>query len=199
MKIAKLHARIGDRRLHLHQLSKRIIGEKRTGVPRNKELACSIADAGRRRLPTLLESKAEHRGPQVAVINRWLPTSRRCSACPHRGGKKLSIRQWQSPRCGSIQDRDINAALNILAAGLAERQSGCGAVHQPTSALAAGREASTHPNLAVQRRAAWEKESLPFRTGRMSKRPLYFSAHAHAHAHVHVHVHCRPAPAVAER
>lgn len=164
-KVAKLHASIADKRLDfLHQLSTRIIRENQTvvledlnvsGMLKNKKLARSIADAGWRQFRTLLESKAEQYGRQVVVINRWLPTSQVCSACGHHDGKKeLSIREWQCPSCGTTHDRDINASLNILAAGLAESQNGRGAVRKPTPAVAAGCEASTHLNLEAQLCAA---------------------------------------------
>jgi putative transposase len=134
-KVATLHATIADKRLDLfHQLSTRIIRENQTvvledlnvsGMLKNRKLARSIADAGWRQFRTLLESKALQYGRQLVVINRWLPTSQVCSACGHKDGKKeLSIRQWQCPSCGAVHDRDINAALNILAAGLAESQNG---------------------------------------------------------------------------
>ena len=153
---AKLHAKVGDRRLdYLHQLSTRLIRENQTvvledlnvsGMLKNKQLARSIADAGWRQFRILLESKAEQYGRQVVVINRWLPTSQVCSTCGHHDGKKeLSIREWQCPSCGTVHDRDINAALNILAAGLAESQNGRGAAHKSTALVAAGYEAPTHP------------------------------------------------------
>jgi len=155
-KVAKLHAKVGDRRLdYLHQLSTRLIRENQTvvledlnvsGMLKNRKLARSIADAGWRQLRILLESKAEQYGREVVVINRWLPTSQVCSTCGHHDGKKdLSIREWQCPSCGTVHDRDINAALNILAAGLAESRNGRGATHQSTALVAAGCEAPTHP------------------------------------------------------
>jgi putative transposase len=154
--MAKLHASIADKRLDfLHQLSTRIIRENQTvvledlnvsGMLKNRKLARSIADAGWRQFRTLLESKAEQYGRQLVVINRWLPTSQVCSTCGHRDGKKeLSIRQWQCPSCEAAHDRDVNAAQNILAAGLAESQNGRGAAHQSTALVAAGWEAPTHP------------------------------------------------------
>ena len=164
-KVAKLHASIADKRLdHLHQLSTSIIRENQTvvledlnvsGMLKNRKLARSIADAGWRQFRTLLESKAEQYGREVVVINRWLPTSQVCATCGHHDGKKeLSIREWQCPSCGTVHDRDVNAALNILAAGLAESQNGRGAAHKTTPAVAAGCEASTHPNLEAQLCAA---------------------------------------------
>jgi putative transposase len=66
----------------------------------------------------------------LIVIDRWYPT---CSACGHLlAGLRLSTRTWQCPSCGTRHDRDINAAKNILAAGLAV--SACGAdVRHPGS------------------------------------------------------------------
>jgi putative transposase len=155
-KVAALHASIADKRLDfLHQLSTRIICENQTvvledlnvsGMLKNKNLARSIADAGWRQFRTLLEAKALQYGRQLVVINRWLPTSQVCSTCAHHDGKKeLSIRQWQCPSCGTVHDRDVNAAQNILAAGLAESRYGRGAAHKSTLAVAAGCEAPTHP------------------------------------------------------
>jgi len=148
-KVAKLHVKVGDRRLdYLHQLSTRLIRENQTVVLEdlNRKLARSIADAGWRQLRILLESKAEQYGRKVVVINRWIPTSQVCSTCGHHDGKKdLSVREWQCPSCGTVHDRDVNAALNILAAGLAESRNGRGATHQSTALVAAGCEAPTHP------------------------------------------------------
>ena len=154
--VAKLHTKVADRRMDfLHKLSTRIIRENQTvvledlnvsGLVKNRRLSRSIADAGWRMFRTLLGSKAQEHDRKLVVINRWTPTSQVCSACGHQDGKKpLSIRHWRCPECGAIHDRDSNAAKNILAAGLAERLNGRGAGHK-TTAVAAGREASTHPN-----------------------------------------------------
>jgi putative transposase len=117
-----------------------------SGMLKNRKLARSIADAGWRQFRTLLEAKAQMYGRLLVVINRWLPTSQVCSACGHKDGKKeLSVREWQCPSCGAVHDRDVNAAQNILAAGLAESRNGRGAAHKSTALVAAGWEASTHP------------------------------------------------------
>jgi putative transposase len=67
------------------------------------------------------------------VIDRWYPSSKTCSACGHLlADLSISTRTWQCPSCGTRHDRDINAAKNILAAGLAV--SACGAdVRHPGS------------------------------------------------------------------
>ena len=156
LRVARLHATVSDRRQDfLHKLSTSIVRENQvivledlnvSGMVKNKKLARSIADAGWRMFRTLLEFKAEEHGRDLVVIDRWEPTSQLCSSCGHRDSKKpLSIRQWQCPKCGAVHDRDINAAKNILAAGLVERLNGRGATCKTASA-AAGREASTHLN-----------------------------------------------------
>jgi putative transposase len=134
LRVAKLHARIADQRHDfLHKLSTKIIRENQTIVLEdlavqnmlgNRHLAKSIADAGWRTLRTMLEAKAQIYGREVIIISRWEPTSQTCSTCGVRDGKKpLDVRSWQCGSCGSVHDRDINAAINILAAGLADNQN----------------------------------------------------------------------------
>jgi putative transposase len=68
----------------------------------------------------MLAYKAARYGRRVIVIDRWYPSSKRCSACGYLLAElSLSTRTWQCPSCGTRHDRDINAAKNILAAGLA--------------------------------------------------------------------------------
>jgi transposase len=53
-------------------------------------------------------------------IDKWYPSSKRCSECGHAvRAMPLKVREWTCPECGSIHDRDINTARNVLAAGLA--------------------------------------------------------------------------------
>ena len=164
--LAKAHAKASDSRLDfLHKPGTRLMRENQavvledlnvSGMLKNHKLARSIADAGWRLLRTLLESEAKVYGREVKVISQWEPTFQTCSACGHTDGKKpLSIRRWKCSRwkcsaCGAEHDRDINAAKNILAAGLAERLNACGAKSK-TSLLASGTEAGTHPNQEAQK------------------------------------------------
>ena len=164
LRLAKAHVQVADRRLDpLHKLSTRLIRENQTvvledlnvsGMGKNHKLARAIADAGWRLLRTLLESKAEIYGREVKIISRWESTSQACSACGHQGGKKaLSVRAWRYSACGTEHHRDVNAARNILAAGLVERLNACG-TERLTSVPASGSEAGTHLNQGVQPCAA---------------------------------------------
>jgi putative transposase len=155
-RLAKLHAKIGDIRTDfLHKLSTRLIRENQTialedlnvsGMVKNRKLARAISDLGWCQFRSLLEAKATKYGQQVRVIDRWEPTSQRCSCCGFRGGKLgLSVRQWQCLHCGTLHDRDINAAINIkVAGGRSETKNGCGGGRKSTHSIAGSDEASTH-------------------------------------------------------
>ncbi|MGC9525755.1 MAG: zinc ribbon domain-containing protein [Limnospira sp.] len=61
-----------------------------------------------------MEGKAEKYGRYFRIIDRWEPTSQRCSCCGFRGGKlDFSVREWTDLNCGTVPDWDENAAKNI--------------------------------------------------------------------------------------
>jgi putative transposase len=136
LKVARVHARITDRRRdHLHKLSTRIIRENQTVViedlsvrnmVRNHNLARAISDASWSELRRQLEYKADWYGRTVIAIDRFYPSSKTCSACGAVVEKlPLNVREWTC-RCGAVHDRDVNAARVILAAGLAVAACGDG-------------------------------------------------------------------------
>ena len=87
---------------------------------RNRRVAKAIADCGWGTFRRVLEYKAARYGRRVIVIDRWYPSSKICSACGYLLAElSLDTRHWTCPSCGTRHDRDINAAKNILAAGLA--------------------------------------------------------------------------------
>jgi putative transposase len=64
------------------------------------------------------------------VVDRWFPSSKTCSHCGHLlETLPLHVRDWTCD-CGARHDRDVNAARNILAAGLAV--TACGDGVRPT-------------------------------------------------------------------
>ncbi|GAB3481947.1 hypothetical protein GCM10027398_38590 [Azotobacter salinestris] len=101
---------------------------------RNAKLSKAIADAGWGELVRQLEYKGGWAGRQIVQIDRWYPSSKRCSCCGHTLERlPLDVRRWSCPECGTEHDRDVNAAINIKAAGLAvlalgENVSGMGRV-----------------------------------------------------------------------
>ena len=130
LKIARMHAKTADaRRDFLHQLSTRLIHENQViaieslsvrNMQKNRCLAKSIGDAGWSEFTRQLAYKAQWYGRTLVGIDRWHPSSKRCSDCGHTVARlPLTVRWWTCPECGARHDRDINAARNVLAAGLA--------------------------------------------------------------------------------
>ena len=156
-KAARAHARVTDaRRDFHHQLSTAIIRDNQavavedlavSGLARTR-LAKSVHDAGWSGFVSMLEYKARLYGREFIKIGRFEPTSQVCSACGRRDGPKpLHIRAWQCPACGTVLDRDVNAAVNVAkAAGLAV--TACGAQVRPGPVLAQRSETGTLPGAA---------------------------------------------------
>jgi putative transposase len=130
VKIARQHSRVADaRRDFLHKTSTDLVARfdviaiedlNVAGMVRNRPLAKSISETGWGAFRGLLTYKAQRAGRRLVVIDRWYPSSKTCSACGHRlATLSLSTRTWQCPTCGIRHDRDLNAAKNIRAAGLA--------------------------------------------------------------------------------
>ena len=68
----------------------------------------------------ILRYKCQKHKRHFVQIGQWTATSKPCSCCGYRNENlTLSERQWLCPECGSHHDRDINAAINILQAGIA--------------------------------------------------------------------------------
>ena len=144
-RINRVHAKIADaRRDFQHKLSTRLIRENQTisvetlavknmsrsakgttekpgkKVKQKSGLNKSILDASWSEFIRQLEYKAAWYGREIIGIDRWYPSSKRCSACGFvLKDLPLKTRSWSCPECGAHHDRDINAARNILAAGLA--------------------------------------------------------------------------------
>ncbi|HLJ81045.1 MAG TPA: RNA-guided endonuclease TnpB family protein [Ktedonobacterales bacterium] len=140
LKVAREHARIADQRCDgLHKLTTRLIRENQTicveslaikNMVRNHALAKAISDVGWGELIRQLEYKAAWYGRTLVKIDRCYPSSKRCFDCGHVvDSLPLDIRRWKCPQCGARHDRDINAAKNILAAGLAV--NACGEAVRP--------------------------------------------------------------------
>ena len=129
-KVARAHRKVRAARTDfLHKTSTRLVRANDViviedlavkNMVRNRKLARAVADCGWGTFRQMLEYKAAAAGRTVIVISRWYPSSKTCSACGHvLASLSLSARHWTCPACGTRHDRDVNAAKNILAAGLA--------------------------------------------------------------------------------
>jgi putative transposase len=129
VKVARAHAKVADtRRDWLHKLSTDVVRDNQaiyvedlcvSGLGRTR-LAKSVHDAGWAQFTAMLEYKAARAGRTFRKVGRFFPSTRMCSDCGRLGDKlPLNVRSWICP-CGSVHDRDVNAARNILAAGRAD-------------------------------------------------------------------------------
>ncbi|WP_328743905.1 transposase [Streptomyces sp. NBC_00285] len=162
LKVARAHAQVADaRREFHHQLSTKLIRDNQAigvedlavkGLARTR-LAKSVHDAGWASFVTMLEYKAQRYGRTLIKIGRFEPTSQVCSTCGVKDGPKpLDVREWTCAACGTVHDRDINAAINVKsAAGLAV--SACGAPVRP-GAIPAQREETGSHGFPTEPRAA---------------------------------------------
>jgi putative transposase len=150
-KVARIHARIADRRRDgLHKLSTRLVRENQTiviedltvrNMVRNRSLARAISDAAWSEFRGLLEYKAAWYGRDVIAVDRYFPSSKLCSHCGALAGSMpLHVRTWTCDSCGTTHDRDVNAARNLKAAGLAV--SVCGAGVRPQRRTPGGQSAT---------------------------------------------------------
>jgi len=150
-KLAKAYWRIGNiRRDALHkattQLAKshgEIVLEDLNvqGMVRNRHLARAISDVGLGEFRRQLEYKCRWYGSRLTVAPRFYPSTKRCSSCGHvKDEMPLSIRVYECEHCGLVLDRDLNAALNLVAVSSTETLNACGdlASTVPARALRAG-------------------------------------------------------------
>lgn len=158
VKVARAHARVANaRRDFHHKLSTQIIRENQAvcvedlcvrGMARTR-LAKSVHDAGWSSFVNMLEYKAALYGREFYRIGRFEPTSQVCSACGVKDGPKpLAVREWECKACGTVHDRDVNAARNIAALGRREALNARGGQVRPPFAVAPAREAGSHRSAA---------------------------------------------------
>ncbi|WP_366863705.1 transposase [Microcoleus sp. CAWBG52] len=168
--VAKVNSKIKRvREDFLHKLSRKIVNENQVivvedlnikGMVRNHCLAKAIYDAGWSMFGTMLKYKAEAEGKVYLEIDRFFPSSKTCNHCLFKVSEmNLKIRQWKCPKCDAVNDRDINAALNIRDEGLRFLALGI-------SATASGRNVSQPGRISVLSDAVAVEAGSPLSTAR---------------------------------
>jgi len=129
IKIAKIHEHIANQRMDFqHKRSTEIANAydavcvediDMKALSQSLKLGKSTMDNGYGEFRRMLEYKLEDRGKTFVKIDKWYPSSKRCSCCGHiNKDLKLSDREWACPECHASWDRDINAAINIREEGM---------------------------------------------------------------------------------
>ena len=128
IRIAREHEKVANRRKDfINKLSTRLLRENQTVAVEDLDVrevaegdhAKSEHDTAWGMFLNKLQYKAEWYGRTIVRVGRWFPSSQLCHVCGYRNmmTKDLSVRSWTCPQCGTSHDRDVNAAINILAEG----------------------------------------------------------------------------------
>ena len=126
-KIGRLHIKVkNSRKDSCHKVSTAIVKNHDafvvedlsiSGLMKNHKLAQAIADISWYMLISMIEYKARWQGKSFVKIDKYEPTSKRCSSCGLKKPMPLHERTYNCSYCGLTMDRDLNASINIRAAG----------------------------------------------------------------------------------
>ncbi|MBW4500411.1 MAG: IS200/IS605 family element transposase accessory protein TnpB [Scytonema hyalinum WJT4-NPBG1] len=125
LSVAKIHEKVANQRQdYQHKISRKLTCENQAisveslnikGMVKNRKLAKHISDVAWGNFLTMLEYKGDIYGCEIRYVDRFFPSSKRCSNCGYiKEDLTLAIREWQCPECKKVWDRDINAALNLI-------------------------------------------------------------------------------------
>jgi putative transposase len=165
LRLARCYERVVNQRADFqHKLSTRLIRENQAimveslnvrGMVQNHRLAQSINDAAWSNFLRMLKYKAEWYGVTLVEVGQFEPTSKCCHLCGYKNDALLlSDRKWTCAECGTLQDRDLNAALNIKLMGL--------------WSLRAPREPREEPVELSALAEAVKQEAQPFKAGQFT-------------------------------
>jgi putative transposase len=167
-KVARAHRKIrASRADFLHKASTNLVRDHDViavedlavaNMVRNRSLAKAISDCGWGTFRRMITYKAGRAGRDVIPVDRWYPSSKTCSSCGYLLAElSLTTRHWTCPDCRTRHDRDINAAKNILAAGLAVARG------NPGDACGADvrRHGTPHPRSAVKQEPHPARAGIP--------------------------------------
>ena len=121
-----------------------------SGMMKNRRLARVIADVGFYEFRRQLEYKCQWYGSELVVVSRTFPSSKLCSRCGHKKTElSLSEREYECEQCGLVIDRDLNAALNLVAVSLPETLNACGEEvrHSKSSEICNAASMKQEPNI----------------------------------------------------
>jgi putative transposase len=129
--VARLCEKIKNQRVdYCHKVTTELIRDSQTdtfvvedlnvaGMAKNRNLSQAIRDVSFGEFFRQMAYKCDWYGKNLIKIGRFEPSSKTCSHCGHiKQDLTLSDREWTCEACGTIHDRDLNAARNIKIFGL---------------------------------------------------------------------------------
>ena len=145
LRVARIHEKLSNARIdHLNKVTTELVRRfdviavedlNVRGMVRNRKLAKHIGDASFGRFISLLEYKCSWRGKKLVKMDRFFPSSKRCSCCGYVAqSMPLDVRIWHCPECKREHDRDENAAKNILKFAVGQTVNAHGADVRPSQA-----------------------------------------------------------------
>ncbi|MDJ0676650.1 MAG: IS200/IS605 family element RNA-guided endonuclease TnpB [Calothrix sp. MO_167.B42] len=125
LNVARIHEKVANQRQdYQHKISLKLVSENQRisaeslnikGMVKNRKLAKQISDVAWGNFLTMLEYKGDIYGCEVHCVDKFFPSSKRCSNCGYiKQDLTLAIREWECPECKIFWDRDVNAALNLM-------------------------------------------------------------------------------------
>jgi len=129
LRVQRIQKRIADIRANaIHQATTDIVRRydfvamedlNVRGMVKSHSLAGAVSDSAFGEFRRQMQYKLGWDGGELALIDRWFPSSKLCSVCGCvNDGLTLADREWTCPDCGAVHDRDGNAARNILTEAL---------------------------------------------------------------------------------
>ncbi|MCD8207156.1 MAG: transposase [Bacteroidales bacterium] len=123
---ARLERRVADKRRDFQWKLAKDLAEKHDTIcletlnlkAMQKRWGRKISDLAFGEFVSVLAHACAKHGTRLVFVDRWEPTTKRCSSCGHvMDEMPLKIREWSCPECGARHDRDVNAAINIKTVG----------------------------------------------------------------------------------
>ena len=159
-KLARYYETLNNQKEHyLHQVANSLLNEnqviametlKVSNMLKNHHLARSIQELSLYRFKQILKYKADWYGRKVVEIGQFFPSSKLCNHCGTKNEElKLHNRNWACSNCGQQNDRDLNAAKNILEEGiriLTKNTAGTAEIYACGDMLSVGKAAQESPS-----------------------------------------------------
>jgi len=128
LQVARLYSKVTRQRNEYYHLVSRYLVDNYDSIYvedlsiknmlQNRKLSRAIHEVAWSTLANMISYKANWAGRTYHRIDRWYPSSKTCSSCGHKlETLDLGTREWTCPSCGTVHDRDLNAAMNILHVG----------------------------------------------------------------------------------